>query len=201
MAIKDYYYLYINRIKWKNRNKHNYTFPVNIFDIDNVKVGKYTYGPINVFNDTLNKLIIGNYCSISQNVKFIVGGEHNINTFSTYPFKHYFEAVELEATSKGDIIVDDDVWFGYGSIVLSGVHIGQGSVIAAGSVVTKDVEPYSIVGGNPAKLIKYRFSKDIINELLKVDFSKIDSNIINNHINELYENIIDVDLLNWLPKR
>lgn len=75
------------------------------------------------------------------------------------------QKVKHEATSKGDIVVKDDVWIGYGSIILSGVHIGQGAVIAAGSVVSHDVPPYAIVGGVPARLIKYRFSEEMTKKL------------------------------------
>lgn len=80
---------------------------------------------------------------------------------STYPFKRKLFHGGEEAVSKGDIIVGDDVWVGYGATILSGVHIGQGAVIAAGAVVNKDVPPYAIVGGIPAKVIKYRFSESV----------------------------------------
>lgn len=78
----------------------------------------------------------------------------------------------LEAISKGDIIVDD-VWFGGDATIMSGVHIGKGAVIAAGAVVTKDVPPYAIVGGVPAKIIKYRFNENVIKKIIKIDFNKL----------------------------
>ena len=80
---------------------------------------------------------------------------------------------KISSFSKGNIIVEDDVWIGSNCVILSGVKIGKGSIVGAGSVVTKDVEPYSIVGGSPAKLIKYRFSAEIITALNKIDYSKI----------------------------
>ena len=108
---------------------------------------------------------------------------------------------EQEGTSKGNITVDDDVWIGFRSTILSGVHIGQGAVIAAGSVVTKDVPPYAIVGGVPAKVIKYRFPSNIINELLKIDYKKMTEDMIKEHINELYNELESIEQLEWVPKK
>jgi len=106
-------------------------------------------------------------------VHFILGGNHGCETVSSFPFlvKHFGEPVE--AKTKGPIVVGDDVWLGHRSTVLSGVSIGQGAVIAAGAVVTRDVEPYSIVGGNPARHIKFRFSKEIRNKLVTIDFARL----------------------------
>lgn len=97
-----------------------------------------------------------------------------MDSFSTFPFKVKFLNYEVEALTKGPIIVKDDVWIGFGSFVLSGVTIGQGAVVAAGSVVTKDVPPYAIVGGNPARVIRYRFSNEQVDTLKRIDFSEID---------------------------
>ena len=120
---------------------------------------------------------------------------------STFPFRVHCLGHSVEAVSKGDIIVDDDVWIGYRSTVLSGVHIGQGAVIAAGSVVTSDVPPYAIVGGVPAKVIKYRFPQEIIDGLLQVDFSRLDDKLIGDHQAQLYEKLESVSQLDWLPKK
>ena len=99
-----------------------------------------------------------------------MSGEHSITGIMTYPL---IDDVKINSRSKGDIIVADDVWIGYGATIMSGVHIGQGAVVAADAVVTKDVPPYAIVGGVPAKVIKYRFEPEMIEELLKVDYSKL----------------------------
>ena len=91
-----------------------------------------------------------------------------------------------EGLSKGDISVGDDVWIGYRAIILSNVNIGKGAVIAAGAVVTKDVPPYAIVGGMPAKIIRYRFPEKIRNQLLNLDLSKISENVICRNIEQMY---------------
>ena len=106
-----------------------------------------------------------------------------------------------EAISKGDIIVGDDVWIGYGATILSGVYIGQGAVIAVGAVVSKDVPAYAIVGGIPAKVIKYRFSESVCKTLEKIDYSKIDEEFVKKHIDELYEEIDENTDLSWLPMK
>ena len=108
---------------------------------------------------------------------------------------------KAEANSKGDIIIDDDVWIGYRAIVLSGVHVGQGAVIAAGAVVTKDVPPYAIVGGNPAKVINYRFDEDMIDKLLEFDYTGIDEKLISQHIDELYQKMEGIEQFSWIPKK
>ena len=100
-----------------------------------------------------------------------------MNRISTYPFGGDAE----NSVSKGDIIIDDDVWIGHHVTILTGVHVGQGVVIAAGAVVTKDVPPYAIVGGVPAKIIKYRFPDDMIKKLLMIDYSKLNDEIVENN--------------------
>lgn len=160
---------------WANNNKHNYTQLVNPVQSEKITVGKATYGSIDaIFSGNGNeKLTIGNFCSIAGGVKFIVASEHPYKGFSTYPFKHFYFGHMFEAESKGDITVKDDVWIATNAIILSGVTIGQGAIVGAGAVVTKDVPPYAIVGGNPAKVIKYRFPQEIIEKLMKFDFSKL----------------------------
>jgi acetyltransferase-like isoleucine patch superfamily enzyme len=177
---------------WRKLNAHNHTrVGKDFFPIECVEVGRKTYGVLNVrgFGTKNEHLKIGNYVSISDNVYFLLGGEHPYKTFSTYPFKKMCLNNEDEAITKGNIIIEDDVWIGFDCLFLSGVKVGQGAVIAAGSVVTKDVEPYSIVGGVPARFIKYRFDKEIRDKLMKIDFSKIDDDFIQNNKEYLQDEI------------
>lgn len=139
--------------EWKKLNKHNSTVPVNDFDYNCVSIGNYTYGPIFCFNsyNPERKLRIGHFCSIAAGVKFILNAEHYTNHISTFPFRVMCLGDSYEASSKGDITVHDDVWIAENSIILSGVNIGQGAIVAAGAVVSKDVPPYAIVGGGGAE--------------------------------------------------
>lgn len=166
--------VYLKNKKWRKLNKHNKTKMANVFDMSKVEVKNYSYGPLFVetFGLESEKLSIGNFCSIAYGVKFLLGGEHDYKKVSTYPFHVHVFHDGVDAISKGHIVIKDDVWIGYNSLILSGVEIGQGAVIAAGSVVTKDIPPYAIAAGVPARVIKYRFDKEIIAELLKIDYSK-----------------------------
>lgn len=161
--------------KYRKLNSHNRTIIMNYCDLSKIVIGKKTYGEIHItdwsFLDT--KLQIGSYCSIAPNVQFLLGGEHQINSISTYPFKVYEFGYAREAGSKGDIVVKDDVWIGINAIICSGVKLGQGCIVAAGAVVTKDVEPYAIVGGNPAKVIKYRFDENLRKKLCDINIVEL----------------------------
>lgn len=136
------------------------------------EIGDGTYGsPEVAFYDAGAKLRIGKFCAIAPKVTILLGGEHHHDWVSNYPFNlQYEEAKALPGYpfTKGDVTIGNDVWLGYGALVLSGITIGDGAVIAARSVVTKDVPPFAIVGGVPAKLIRYRFSHSVIQELLKI---------------------------------
>ena len=194
--IKDKIRLYFFRKKWRKKNSHNTTIALNEFFADSVTVGKYTYGGLRVINYNENeRLRIGSYCSIAQEVTFILNADHRTDTISTFPFKVKVLGESLEGTSKGDIIVADDVWIGYRATILSGVHIGQGAVIAAGAVVTKDVPPYAIVGGVPAMVIKYRFPEEMVGELMRIDYSKLTEEMVREHIEDLYSALKDTKQL------
>lgn len=188
--------------KWRKLNKHNFTNVGKIFPVNQVEVGNFSYGKLNIstFGNKNEKLLIGNFVSIGGNVLFLLGGDHRYDCLSTYPFKKKVLFKESEAVTKGPIIIEDDVWIGNNAIVLSGVKIGKGAIIAAGSVVTKNVEPYSIVGGNPAKLIKYRFNEEITKELLKINLSKIDKKFIVENEELLYQKINKDNLKELLSK-
>ncbi|MBQ2645317.1 glycosyltransferase [bacterium] len=176
---------------WREKNKHNETTVSQHVNIDKISVGNYTYGNINMYHSGNGQeiLSIGHYCSIAPNVTFLLASEHSYKNISTYPFKVKFFGEDNEACSKGSIIVKDDVWIGYGAIIMSGVTIGQGAIIGAGSIVTKDIPNYAIVAGNPAQIIKYRFSQEIINELVKIDYSELTKEKIMQLSQYLYEEI------------
>lgn len=125
-----------------------------------------------------DKLVIGKFCSIACGAKFLFNSaNHILSSLSTYPFPLFFEEWNLEKKvvtqawdNKGDIIVGNDVWIGYEAVILAGVHIGDGAVIGTRAVVTKDIPPYTIVGGVPAKPIKKRFSEKTISMLLDMQW-------------------------------
>ena len=120
------------------------------------------------------KLIIGKFCSIACGTKFLFNcANHTLKSLSTYTFPLFYEEWELEKSNittawdnKGDIVIGNDVWIGYEAVIMAGVHIGDGAIIAARAVVTKDVPPYTIVGGTPAKEIRNRFDAEVIQQLL-----------------------------------
>ena len=162
----------------------------NVIDNPNIQIGDYT-----IYNDFVHdprefrknnvlyhypinkdRLIIGKFCSIACSAKFLFNsGNHKMASLSTYTFPLFFEEWDLEKENvaqawdqKGDIIIDNDVWIGYEAVVLSGVTIGDGAVIGCRAVVTKDIPPYTIVGGVPAKPIRKRFDEETIKELQKI---------------------------------
>ena len=179
--------------QWRSANPHNDTVLAHETDQSLISVGNYTYGTLSVFANTkASKLKIGHFCSIGDGVEFILSSEHPTDCVSTFPFKVKCLGIEAaEAVTKVDITVGDDVWIGQHAIVLSGVTIGQGAVIAAGSVVSKDVPPYAIVGGVPAKLIKYRFPEDIIKKLLRIDYSRLTKEQVQKVLPELYTKVTE----------
>lgn len=122
------------------------------------------------------KLIIGKFCSIAYGTKFLFNcANHTLKSLSTYTFPLFYEEWKLEKSNittawdnKGDIVIGNDVWIGYEAVIMAGVYIGDGAIIAARAVVTKDVPPYTIVGGTPAKEIRKRFDTEVIQQLLKL---------------------------------
>lgn len=157
--------------------------------LSHVKAGNYTYGVINL-PYAQGRLMIGHFCSISDNVSFLTSGEHYKDHISTYPFyAHVLGKAEPGGTTKGDIVIGDDVWIGYGATILSGVTIGQGAIIGAGSVVAKNIPPYAVFAGN--KIVKYRFSEEMIEKLLKFDYGSLSEKDIKDNIDLLYSPITD----------
>ncbi len=142
---------------------------------DYISVGRHSYG--------LNKnmiagmspeapLRVGNFCSIGPDVLFFSKADHPVDLVSTFPFRTlvYGDGSNRDAVTKGGITLGHDVWIGARAIIMSGVTIGHGAVIAAGSVVAKDVPPYALMGGVPAKVIKYRFDEAVIAQLLELEW-------------------------------
>jgi virginiamycin A acetyltransferase len=185
--------------KYPLENQTSLVYLKNIIKNPNIIVGDYTYyhdfeTPENFEKNVLyhfefenDKLIIGKFCSIASDVKFIMnGGNHRTDWLTNYPFPIFGGSWETAMPdswpSKGDTIVSHDVWIGYNATIMPGIYIGDGAIIAAQSVVTRNVEPYSIVGGNPAKEIRKRFDESIIQELLEIrwwdwEIEKITRNI------------------------
>ena len=125
-----------------------------------------------------DRLIIGKFCSIACGAKFIFNcANHKLKSLSTYTFPLFFEEWDLLKSeiasawdNKGDIVIGNDVWIGYDAVIMAGVTIGDGAIIGTRAVVTKDVEPYSIVGGIPAKEIRKRFAPDVIKKLMELQW-------------------------------
>lgn len=141
------------------------------------EIGDHTYGLPKVIDfERKRKLVIGKFCSIANDVTIFLDGEHNSSAISTYPFGYFsnFNSPNYEIKSKGDVIIGNDVWIGFGATILSGVKIGNGAIVAAKAVVTKDVGAYEIVGGVPAKLIRKRFSNEVIAKLEKIKWWSLD---------------------------
>ncbi len=176
----------------------------NMITKPNIEVGDYT-----MYNDFVNdpgefeknnvlyhypinhdKLIIGKFCSIACGVKFLFNSaNHTLASLSTYPFPLFFEEWGLEKQNvaeswdnKGGIIIGNDVWIGFEAVILAGVTIGDGAIIGTQAVVTKDVPPYTIAGGIPAKPIKKRFDEDTISDLLHIKWWNWPKEKISQHI-------------------
>lgn len=187
----------------------------NVVTNPNIEVGDYT-----MYNDFVHdprdfeknnvlyhypingdKLKIGKFCSIACGVKFLfTSANHTIQSLSTYPFPIFFEEWGLEAKdirsawdNKGDIIIGNDVWIGYEAVILSGVTIGDGAIIGTRAVVTKDVQPYTIVGGIPAKPIRRRFDDETIEKLRILRWWDWDKEKIKRNINAIQSGRITLD--------
>ena len=151
-------------------------------------LGKYTYvcgNPDILWENENSKLIIGKFCSIGHNFKVYLGNNHNKEWVTTYPFGHInrnifnnFDGFGHPST-KGSVIIGNDVWIADNVTIMSGVKIGDGAIIANNSHVVKDVKPYSLVGGNPAKFISYIHTEQQIHELLKIKWWDWDDEKIN----------------------
>lgn len=174
-----------------------------------IDVGDYTYydDPDNsedfernvlyLFPFVGDRLVIGRFCAIARGVRFIMNGaNHPMSGFSTYPFNIFGGGWERVAPApgtlphKGDTVVGNDVWIGFEALIMPGVRIGDGAIVAARSVVASDVEPYAIVGGNPARPLRKRFPADVIDELLEIRWWDWDAAHVTQHL----EAIVGADL-------
>jgi virginiamycin A acetyltransferase len=173
-----------------------------------IEVGDFTYyddprGPERFEENVLyhfdfigDRLIIGRFCSLAAECRFIMnGGNHPTDLISTYPFSIFGGGWEVAAPESwphfGDTVVGNDVWTGYGVTVMPGVSIGDGAIVATSSVVTKDVPPYAVVGGNPAKVIRYRFSETDIQRLLRIAWWNWDVERITRHVKLICSGDVD----------
>ncbi len=188
---------------WRLRNPHNDTVPgERMFPLENVHAGRGTYGMLNVqslFVQEGEQLHIGNFVSIAPGVQFLMGVNHQLNTYTTFPFySRLVERSTRDALVRGPIVVGDEVWLGTNAIIMSGVSIGKGAIVAAGAIVTKDVPAYAIVGGNPARIIKMRHSPEVIEALLELNLNTLSDDDIRKYIDAIYaplHTLEDVQLL------
>lgn len=190
---------------YPNENIKTVCYVKNLPSRPNVEIGDYTYysdnkeSPENFYNRIQyhyefmgDKLIIGKFCAIAEGVTFIMNGaNHRMDGFTTYPFSIFRGGWEKviptleQLPFKGDTFVGNDVWIGQYTTIMPGIKIGNGAIIAANSTVTKNVEPYTIVGGNPAKVIKKRFDDEMIDLLLKLQWWNWDEE-------KIFENLEDL---------
>lgn len=137
-------------------------------------IGRYTYGvPTVLFAEQGQDLSIGSYCSIAPGVTIMLGGNHRTDWVTSFPFAEFFpeaSGLPLQGWSKGGVHIGSDVWIGQNTMILSGVTIGNGAIIAAGSVVVKDVPPYALVAGNPAAFVRHRVPERFIAELERISW-------------------------------
>jgi acetyltransferase-like isoleucine patch superfamily enzyme len=173
--MKRYWEGLASHIEWANqtrlRNRMN-----NLVKWGTVEWGAHSYGIPEFFIDRHSnaKVIIGKFCSISEGVKIFNGDNHHTRWISPFPFQKKWnpanDAGHGHPFNKGNIVIGNDVWIGYGAVVLSGAKIGDGCIITAGAVVAGEVEAYSMAGGVPAKMIRKRFSDEAIKKLLSLQW-------------------------------
>lgn len=155
-----------------------------------VQMGAYSYECPKILSfGWSEKVVIGKFCSIAEDVKIVAGGEHNYNHVTTFPLKDRLKGSKLPIHHKGPIIIENDVWIGTGAIILAGVKIANGAVVGAGSVVTHDVPAYAIVAGVPAQVIKFRFTTDQIKKLLEIEWWNWSIEKIVKNVDYFHENV------------
>lgn len=158
------------------------------------KLGEYSYGHLGIIDFSHEKTEIietGKFCSFAQNIVVLLNANHRHDLLSTYPFKEFGwkNANHINRTSKKTPKIGNDVWIGNNVTILSGVEIGDGAVIAANTVITKDVPPYAILAGNPGRVKKFRFNETQISDLLKYQWWNLDKEKIENEILPIIDDI------------
>lgn len=156
-----------------------------------VQMGQYTFGNPKLLSwRSDDKLVVGKFCMFACDVTVLMGGEHDTSKVTAFPLKGRLQGLKggnTDSDNKGPVIIGNDVWVGAGAIILSGVKIGSGAIIGAGAVVVKDVPPYAIAAGNPARVVKYRFSQDQIEKLLKISWWDWEESKIKENIDYFYQ--------------
>jgi Acetyltransferase (isoleucine patch superfamily) len=175
-------YHWVDRSKIKRLNKKSY-----------IHIGENTYGipKVHFGIDEGTELFIGKFCSIGKGCHIYLGGNHRLDWITTYPFyRFYSDYVQIDFTkaSKGNVVIENDVWIGANVTILSGVKIGNGAVIGACSVVTKDIPAYAVAVGNPARIIRFRFGKEEIKKLEEIEWWNWDWKEIYKEIPKLLSN-------------
>jgi acetyltransferase-like isoleucine patch superfamily enzyme len=176
---KRYFNLSRHRKTWRKMNAHNFTVASTFFPVDKVRAGNHSYGDLHIISqgEENEGLEIGHYVCIATGVTFLLGGNHYYKRFTNYPFVYKFQDINyVETWSKGKISIGDDVWIGTMAFIMSGVTIGRGAIVGACSVVTRDIPPYAIVTGNPARVVKYRFDEETVKKLMAIDFGNLKPN-------------------------
>jgi acetyltransferase-like isoleucine patch superfamily enzyme len=178
---------------------HVKDFPLLKSESSQISIGAHSYGwPRFMTFAAHERIEIGAFCSIAEEVVIFGGGEHRSDWISTYPFRVAFElegaGCDGHPHSKGKTTIGSDVWLGFRSIILSGVTIGHGAIVGAGAVVTTDVPAYTIVGGNPARCIRARFTKEACAVLLQVQWWNWPLDIILKNVNLLSSESVETNL-------
>jgi acetyltransferase-like isoleucine patch superfamily enzyme len=163
---------------------------------DRYIIGDHTYGDPRVISwEGKASLTIGKYCSISRNVIIFLEGDHRTDWVSTFPFPILWEeakGIPGHPTTKGNVVIGNDVWIGFGTTILSGITIGDGAAVGASSVVNRDVPPYAIVAGNPARIVRYRFDEETIQKLLQIRWWDWPDEKVKGNIHLICSDSIDV---------